>query len=284
MNPIISLEINNFKIGATASSLINTPIIGLTIPNVRTSSGDYSGRSGGWVDGQFYSKREIVIRGVLRGCGQTVMDELNDLQNSLPINQLLPLFIRTKYGNYLAEVYFTNLNIKFNSFKWLEYELTLVAPEPYLYSTGDGIDPDSGWINFVIQKAIGGGYITPYVLPVVWEAGTQPNIINNVGAEVLPQIILNGKWTNPVITNLTTNKFIKLNLTSAVGDKIIIDMRERTITLNDGSILPYRDSNSDWWAIANGLNVIEVTSSSQTDTSEAIIRYREQYLGIGANI
>ena len=136
----------------------------------------------------------------------------------------------------------------------------------------------------MIQKAVGGGYITPYVLPVVWEVGTQPNIINNVGAEALPQIILNGKWTNPVITNLTTNKFIKLNLTSAVGDKIIIDMRERTITLNGGSILPYRDSNSDWWGLVHGQNTIEVLSDSQTDTSEAIIRYREQYLGIGANI
>ena len=280
----IQLEINGFGIDTSKNSVLTPDLDGLTIPNVRTSSGDYSGRSGGWVDGQFYSKREIVIRGVLRGCGQTVMDELNDLQNSLPINQLLPLFIRTKYGNYLAEVYFINLNTKLNSFKWLEYELTLISPEPYLYSAGDGVDPDSGWINFVIQKAVGGGYTTPYILPVVWETGTQPNIINNVGAEVLPQIILNGKWTNPVITNLTTNKFIKLNLTSAVGDKIIIDMRERTITLNGGSILPYRDSNSDWWGLVHGQNTIEVLSDSQTDTSEAIIRYREQYLGIGANI
>ena len=277
----IWLNLNGFDIGKSRDVVLQAPLEGLTLPDIRTSSGDYSGRSGGWVDGQFYSKREVVVRGTLAG---NYMNRLNEMQTKLPINQLIPLFIHTRYGNYLAEVYTLDLKTEFDNWGFMRFEITLVAPEPYLYSAGDGIDPDSGWINFVIQKAIGGGYITPYVLPVVWEAGTQPNIINNVGAEVLPQIILNGKWTNPVITNLTTNKFIKLNLTSAVGDKIIIDMRERTITLNDGSILPYRDSNSDWWAIASGLNVIEVTSSNQTDTSEAIIRYREQYLGIGANI
>ena len=277
----IWLNLNNFYIGKERDVVLQAPLDGLTLPNIRTSTGDYSGRSGGWVDGQFYSKREIVIRGVLKG---NYMNRLNEMQNKLPLNQMIPLFIHTRYGNYLTEVYTLDLKTEFDSWGFMRFEITLVAPEPYLYSAGDGIDPDSGWINFVIQKAVGGGYITPYILPVVWEAGTQPNIINNVGAEVLPQIILNGKWTNPVITNVTTNKFIKLNLTSAVGDKIIIDMRERTITLNGGSILPYRDSDSDWWAIANGLNVIEVTSSSQTDTSEAIIRYREQYLGIGASI
>lgn len=277
----IWLNLNNFYIGKERDVILQSPLDGLTLPSIRTSSGDYSGRSGGWVDGQFYSKREIVIRGVLKG---NYMNRLNEMQNKLPLNQMIPLFIHTRYGNYLTEVYTLDLKTEFDSWGFMRFEITLVAPEPYLYSAGDGVNPDSGWISFVIQKQIEGGYITPYILPVVWEAGTQPNIIDNEGVDTLPQIVLKGKWTNPVITNLTTNEFVKLNITTQAGDELIIDMKERTVTLNGGSVLPFRDASSDWWGLVHGQNTIEVLSDSQTDTSEAVIRYREQYLGIGANV
>ena len=45
------------------SAELEPPVQGLGKPSVRTASGNYSGRDGGWISSQFYSTRQIVITG-----------------------------------------------------------------------------------------------------------------------------------------------------------------------------------------------------------------------------
>jgi phage-related protein len=260
---------------------LTAPIQGLAKPSVRTAQGNYSGRDGGWLASQFYSPREIVIRGSyhMNTC-QELIDKRAEIIDELPIRQSLDFFYTDFVGNiYFTEAYFIDLIMDINDRKYTEFEITLVAPDPYLYDGGDGTDPDSGWIEQIIEKVVGGGYITPYILPVEWEPSGQPTIVNNPSDVIIyPQIVLTGTFTNPEIINTTTGESIKANLTTTVGDVLIFDLRNRTITLNGGSVLPTMEGT--WWGLVQGDNYISLFTDSGSDDDEGIIRYRIAFSGI----
>lgn len=281
----MNITINGLKLGEDTKYLIGTPVVGLSKPPIRTADGDYAGRDGGYVSAQFYGKRRISITGWIKAdtCEENE-DMRANLASALAIRQLLPVFIRTFTNNiYLAEAYPIDLQMDITSPKLSAFKIDLVCPNPYLFDGGDGVDPDSGWIEQTITKFVGGGYVTPYSLPVQWAPGTQPNIITNTGdSYIYPQLKLNGKFTNPRITNITENAFIELNVTTTTGDEIIIDMapERRTITLNGGSILASRTSESSWWGLRPGDNIIELTSDAGDDADTAVVRWRAQFTGI----
>lgn len=280
---LINASINGFNIGANGSGVyLSPPVDGLFTPPVRTASGNYSGRDGGWVASQFFSSREIVVRGVIVGNSCDDAYEMRcALQSALQLRQSLPFVFTDSTGQaYYADVYFTNLNAGLEYSKIQQFEITLVAPDPYFYDAGDPSDPGQGWIEQTIEKIVGGGYITPYVLPVDWEPSGQPTIVNNPNDTLIyPQIILEGQFTNPAIVNQTTSQSISANLTTTVGDTLIFDLRERTITLNGGSVLPSMEGT--WWPLVQGDNLIALTTDSSSDNDQGIIRYRIAYTGIG---
>lgn len=260
---------------------IGTSVKGLGSPSVRTSSGNYSGKDGGWISGQFYSTRQIVITGEFnsRNCSNLEAKK-QEIITSLPIRTLIPMFITSFSGKvYYADVYFIDLQMDIEGSTFAPFQLTLLAPDPYLYDAGDGIDPDSGYITQTIYKLVGGGYVTPYILPVVWDSGSTPTSIDNTSdIYIYPIITLNGTFTNPIITNNTTGQFIQIGITTTIGDEIIIDMKNRTVILNGGSILPYKTGS--WWGLQTGINMVQLTSGSGGDNTEATLKYRIAYEGM----
>ena len=259
------------------------PIQGLGIPPIRTADGQYSGRDGGWVASQFFSSREIVINGYLYGRDCEEADELRcQITNSLPIRQSIPFVFVSQTGQrYYADTYLRNLDFDIVSKIYARFTITLVAPDPYLYDGGTDDDPGNGWIEQPIYKIIGGGYVTPYVLPVPWAASTQPTIINNPNDVLIyPQIVLEGAFTNPQIINETTGQIIGANMTTTTGDVIVFDLKERTVTLNGGSVLPFMTGS--WWPLVQGDNYISLMSYGGSDDDEGIIRYRIAYTGVGS--
>lgn len=278
-----NVNINGFDIGQNNPNVkLSPPVQGLMVPAIRTASGDFSGRDGGWLASQFYSNREIVVRGWIVGdsCEDAFAIRC-ELLSALPIRQSLPFIFTTPDGtNYYADVYFTAMNADYQYARIQEFQLTFVAPDPYLYGVDSGSSDPEGWIEQTIEKVIGGGYITPYILPVEWEPSGQPTIVNNPNDVLIyPQIILTGTFTNPQITNETTGEFIKANITTTTGDQLIFDLRQRTITLNGGSVLP--SMSGTWWGLVEGDNYISLMTDSAGDDSEGIIRYRIAYTGIG---
>lgn len=262
---------------------LSPPLQGLDLPPIRTASGNYSGRDGGWVASQFFSSREIVVNGVLYGQSCDNADELRCLMNSMmPIRQSFPfVYVSTTGQRYFADVYLRDLSIDIVSKNYAPFTITLVAPDPYLYDGGTDDNPGNGWIEQPIYKIIGGGYVTPYVLPVEWAASTQPTIVNNPNDVLIyPQIVLEGTFTNPQIINETTGQFIGANITTTAGDVIVFDLKERTVTLNGGSVLPAMTGS--WWPLVRGDNYISLMSYGGSDDDEGTIRYRIAYTGVGA--
>lgn len=279
------LRINGLDFGENAKYQIQAPLSGLDMPPIRMGQGDFSGRDGGYVSSQFYSARTIVVNGFYRGANCDEADTLRkNLIAALPIRQSIPVYITSFSGrNVFTQTYVRDVKMDYTEGGIFgQYQITLVAPDPLLYEIGDGSDPNSGYINVPVYKLIGGGYVTQYDMPAQWTPGTQPTVATNSGDVVIyPQVRIVGPVTNPIITNLTSNKFVRINVTTTgATDELIIDMKTRTVTLNGGNILSYRTLDSKWWGLELGTNNLQFTSGSSSDVNFATVRYRNGYKGI----
>lgn len=276
-------RLNGLELGQDTDYHIQSPVSGLEAAPIRLGYGDWSGRDGGYVSSQFYSARTIVLNGFYKaGTCEEADDIRYNLAQSLDIRQSLPLFITSFSGkNYFTQTFLKDFKMDIIGSKHGQYQITLIAPDPYLYDAGDGVDPDSGWNELPIYKLIGGGYITAYDMPVPWTPGTTPAIaVNNGDTIIYPQFKIVGAVQNPRITNLTENKFVEVDVTTVnVDDEIIIDMNQRTITLNGSNILSYRTDDSTWWGLVQGNNTIEFTSDGPSDVTFGTLRWRTAYLG-----
>mgnify|MGYP003585924132 CR=1 FL=1 len=276
--------LNGLELGTGTDFHIESPIVGLEQAPIRMGYGDWSGRDGGYVSSQLYSARTIVLNGFYIGDTCESADDLRyGLAQSLDIRQSLPLFI-TSFSNkhYLTQTYVKDFKMDIISPKHGKYQITLIAPDPYLYDAGDGSDPDSGWNELPIYKLIGGGYVTEYDMPVTWTPGTTPAVAVNTGDIIIyPQFKIVGAVQNPRITNFRNGKFVEVAITTTgPTDEIIIDMGQRTITLNGGNILSYRTDDSTWWGLEQGDNIVEFTSDGPGDINVGTLRWRTAYLGV----
>jgi hypothetical protein len=280
----MELVLNGLTFGGNSKYQITPPITGLDTPPIRMGQGDWSGRDGGYVSSQFYSSRVIVIEGFYfsRNCNEA--DDLRkNLIASIPLRQSLPLYITNFAGRkFLSQTYIKDFKADITEPGFGKFQITLVAPDHLLYDAGDGIDPDSGFVNLPVYKLIGGGYVTQYNMPAQWTPGTQPTVAQNLGEVMIyPQFKIVGPTTNPTIFNLTENKFVKINVTTTnPTDELIIDMYARTVTLNGGSILSFRTLDSTWWGLRTGDNVIQFNTDGGGDTNYGTLRWRNAYQGI----
>lgn len=276
--------LNGLAVGDNSPYKLEAPITGLEKPSIRMGSGLWSGRDGGYVSSQFFGERTIVLTGFYIGGTCEEADELRlNLSEALPIRQTIPMFLTTFSGkNYFAQTYLKDFKMDIIGSKHGRYQITLVAPDPLLYDAGDGTDPDSGWINLDVYKLVGGGYVTEYDMPIQWTPGTTPTIATNNGdIAILPQFKIVGAVQNPRITSHTTNKFVQVNITTtSPTDELIIDMQQRTVTLNGSSVLSLRTIDSSWFALEIGNNIIEYTSDGSEDVNFGTLRWRTAYQGV----
>ncbi|SIS11295.1 phage distal tail protein [Williamsia sterculiae] len=260
---------------------LDEPIDGLGLAPIRTSTGTYSGRDGGYVGAQFYGMRLITFTGSLfSSAGAAGVEANRRALIAAASASAIALTIVTKAGNsYLINCYIDSLDIPVRkSINYAPFKLTLIAPDPTIYDNSTG-----GANTATVNLSIGGGVTWPIAwTPVVWAPGAQPTTINNTGTvPTYPVITLTNQMSSPMIMNKTTGQFFTLSgLTTAAGDIVVIDMKNRTVLLNGGSILPYMTSASTWWSLVPGNNSVALSTNNSTDTVVATVSYRTGYQGI----
>lgn len=269
--------------GGNSKFQITPPLSGLTSPDIRTGDGLYAGVDGGYVSSQLYGFRNIVISGFYIGKTCQEADELRQqLMSELHIRYLYPIFITSFSGkHYFVEGYITDRRSDITNPTSGEFQITIHCPDPIIYDGGDGIASDSAWFEQTFYKEQPGGFNIEYQVPVQWVGGQMATNIENLGTvAAYPIITLSGKFTNPKITNLTTNEFIKLERDTTVSDTIVIDMKERIITLNGVSIASSRTIDSSWWTLLQGNNKIVLETDNSSDNNFGTIKYKVGYLGV----
>lgn len=271
----MNIEINGLILGADTDFKLESPIDGLGIPPIRTSSDNYSGRDGGVITGQFYSPRLITISGFINGgtCSQHESSR-RELQNALPIRSDLEVEITTFSGlSYITTVRVLDVQMPIIDPIATKFKIDLFASDPNLYT--------SLLNSALIPIDTGGGFILPVIFPIVFGAGASPTIVNNTGLVIVyPTLTINGEATNPMITKTETGEKIEMDLSMSTGDILIVNMLDRTITLNGSSVISFRTSDSDWFGLDVGVNHFTFETDDLTETGIASIAWRTAVVSI----
>lgn len=271
----MNITINSLQLGESTTFKLMSPVEGLEVAPIRTSQQNYSGRDGGRVNGQFYSSRLITLNGFIRGDTCQDHEEARiSLQEALPIREDLDLVVESFAGaEYIATVRLLDFKMPVINNKRSDFKIDLVASDPFLYSSTSS--------SVEIPKELGGGFILPVILPIIFDPGTSPTVVNNNGSVIVyPTITIEGTAHNPEITKTETGEKVEVAVTMTASDVLVIDMKERTITLNGGSVLSLRSSDSDWFGLDVGVNHLTYSTTNVGDTGTAIVTWRTGVAGL----
>ena len=263
-------------------NFIITSVSGLGAADIRTSSFLYSGRSGGSITNQLYGFREISVTGKIgkvAGTRQQHRLDRSSMLSAAPIDVLIPVYITVFSGEtYRVDCRVTDLKLEYLTGGYMsEFLLQLTAPDPLFYST-DGGDVQTAIVNRTLDN---GGYVTPYVLPVVWDQGGAPTIVTNNGnAIVYPVITIHNTAHDPVTTNQASGEQYAMSIKTVDGDELAIDMANRTVKLNGSDVIGNMGAGSTWWGLLVGDNSIKYDTDTALDNGYAEIEWRNGVTGI----
>lgn len=108
-------------------------------------------------------------------------------------------------------------------------------------------------------------------------SGTQV-AVNNGTTRTSPVITITGPVDTPTVENVTAGKFLKFNLTLAVGETLTIDTDARSVVLNGtASRRSAMSVDSAWWALGPGPSTLRFSAAAST-TATATVAFRSAYL------
>lgn len=225
-----------------------TKISGLETPPIRNNYGDWSGRDGGYMSSQLYSSRTITIQGFY--WDRNYACDINSiyrnefpysvrekLANYLQIRKKYPIFIKFMSGKvFYTSGYMIDFKMDYEFVRNGEYQITFLCPD-YELSVADIYgDTESIWRHAELHKEIFGGHLVPETVPVLFEKGQHPTVIDYQGLiPCWPTITVKGPAKNPTFYNIATNKYFRVGIPTnldnyalytegtdyAIGDKAV---------------------------------------------------------------
>lgn len=267
-------ELNN----AENLMYLDEPIEGVSgLPNIRSATGVNQGRDGSWVSRQLYEGRYISFQGrIFGGEPIDVENKRRELVSVLQRKKLKLRIITYAGMEFITEVFVIAnqmpINRELNIVKW---KIDLLSEDPLFY------DNSAGELLATVGKVMDGGFDIPFDIPFDISAGGEPSVVTNSGNEtVYPIITISTSATNPKLINRATNEFMQVMTTVLDGDKLIIDMRNKTITHNGLNIYSLQRDGSTFFGLVPGVNVMEIQSDIASENSKAEVRYQSGFLGI----
>lgn len=271
--------LDDFELNSAENLMyLDEPIEGVSgLPNIRSATGVNQGRDGSWVSRQLYEGRYISFQGrIFGGEPIDVENKRRELVSVLQRKKLKLCIITYAGMEFVTEVFVMAnqmpINRELNIVKW---KIDLLSEDPLFY------DNSAGELLATIGKVMDGGFDIPFDIPFDISAGGEPSVVTNSGNEtVYPIITISTPATNPKLINRTTNEFMQVMTTVLEGDKLIIDMRNKTITHNGLNIYALQRNGSKFFGLIPGVNVMEIQSDISSEKSKAEVRYQSGFLGI----
>lgn len=267
-------ELNN----AENLMYLDEPIEGVSgLPNIRSATGVNQGRDGSWVSRQLYEGRYISFQGrIFGGEPIDVENKRRELVSVLQRKKLKLRIITYAGMEFITEVFVMAnqmpINRELNIVKW---KIDLLSEDPLFY------DNSAGELLATIGKVMDGGFDIPFDIPFNISAGGEPSVVTNSGNEtVYPIITISTPATNPKLINRATNEFMQVMTTVLEGDKLIINMRNKTITHNGLNVYSLQRDGSTFFGLVPGVNVMEIQTDVGSENSKAEVRYQSGFLGI----
>lgn len=278
--------LGDFELNNSAKRVyLKEPIEGLELPSIRTSKGSNTGQHGGYIGPQFFGQRAITLNGHIFA-SDVIEAKLKrrEIQSHLPLR---PAVIVVRVEDDDGMIYTLNaalidfkMPIEQSRFKHI-FKIELEAPDPIIYDDAAGAALEAT-VNQVIPGGVQFTDTTPLFDEFYFSAGTDSTTVTNTSMVTsYPVITITGQVTNPMFVNRTTGDSFRLAGYSVDSSAItIIDMGERTVTLNGGNVFAYAPIDVDWWGLVPGDNLIEFTTGAGGDVTSASVKWRPGYWGI----
>ncbi|MBN2796236.1 MAG: phage tail family protein [Clostridia bacterium] len=108
-------------------------------------------------------------------------------------------------------------------------------------------------------------------------------VIENMGHVSTPVWIkFFGPALNPVVTNLTTGEFMKINKELLPGEVLEINtaLGNKSVMINGVNAFGFIDLDSDFFYLVPGENTLTYDAESGSESAEVIINYNNRYVGV----
>lgn len=166
-----------------------------------------------------------------------------------------------------------------------EFTIQLTCLNPYWREESETREDIAAWV---------GAFEFPVEIPIEgWEIGyREPSLIVNVfnGGDVKSGLRVDfralGAVTNPLLLDVNTRQFIKLNLTMEAGDVLSVSTgygQKHVSLLRNGIITDafrYLDPDSSYMQLATGDNLLRYDADSNLENLEVSIYHNNYFLGV----
>jgi hypothetical protein len=134
-----------------------------------------------------------------------------------------------------------------------------VATDPLLYDATENADSSGG-------ASVTGGHGYPHAYPHGYGTVVSGSIAaTNAGNfETYGTATITGPCTNPTVTLIETGETLSCTITVEATDSLVIDFKERTVTLNGTASRSNTVDRpgSTWFALAPGVNTVQFSQDS----------------------
>jgi phage-related protein len=155
---------------------------------------------------------------------------------------------------------------------WQTYQASFTCPDPF-FTTTEATQ---------LMTPFTGGFSFPFSFPFSLGTPAATATITITGDTETPiRIVLVGPLVQPKVTNTTTGEFISITTNIASGETVTIDTKLKTITSDvNGNVFHWLDTDSTFWYLEPGANVVTYITSTSILGSSCTIYYRNRYTGI----
>ncbi len=112
--------------------------------------------------------------------------------------------------------------------------------------------------------------------------GFQRKAINSGDVAAPVKIEIKGPAVNPMVTNETTGKYIRINRELEENDVLSISTAfgEKHVLINGNNAFHYIDLNSTFWQLVPGENIVSYNSNNDSINTKVHIKWKNRYIGL----
>ena len=244
------------------------------------------GQHGDTYIGQRYEPRDITIEGSINSVDKTRVLELRRQAEKI-LNAELDAKLVYTYKDFVRVI-----DCKVDgkpTFKrgkvFMEYSIPITCCNPFWREEAETQKDIAAWVgswefDFELpEEGIEMGYREPSVIVSVDNEG-------DVRSGMRIEFKTAGTVVNPILFNVNTREYVKINATMKAGDIITVNTEygRKGVTLKrDGEEIDYfhyMDVDSTFMQLDIGENVFRYGADSDSTTLEVTIRYNNKYLGV----
>ena len=251
---------------------------GLDPPETRTDLIEKAEDHGSFVFARYLTHRTITIEGDLVGDPNNGFeDKVTDLRAAMiPQESVSPLTFLIP-GAVEKVVYAKPIRCSFPidvayGLGTCEWAVQLVAEDPRIYSS------ELFATTLVPLVEFGIGFDVAFDLDFGGATGNTASAINEGTFPTPPITRIDGPVTNPKVTNVTVDKFLRVELEVPVGQYLILDHQARTVKLG-GTASRYSQltPDSEWWQLAPGDNDLRFDGEGEGGSTLATVSWRSAW-------